>query len=141
VVPSDLKLINSLTMKKTLISLILLSVLIIGASSQQVKVQKNEPAGIWKFEAPSAPQEYSSGTLEVGFADKILSATMMFIGFGYKFPGESVKILNDSIHFSVNIQGQEINISLKIHDPVKMTGKAVYSEGEVPLILTKQNIK
>ena len=35
------------------------------------------------------------------------------------------------------MEGQDIKVMLKIENETKMSGKAVYSEGEVPLTLTK----
>jgi len=62
---------------------------------------------------------------------------MAFAGSEYKLPGENVKAVNDSILFSIYMEGQDIKVMLKIENETKMSGKAVYSEGEVPLTLTK----
>ena len=35
------------------------------------------------------------------------------------------------------MEGQDIKVLLKVENDMKMTGKAVYSEGEVPLTLNK----
>jgi hypothetical protein len=39
--------------------------------------------------------------------------------------------------FSIYVQGEIVNVNLKLEDALKMSGKAVYSEGSVPLTLTK----
>jgi hypothetical protein len=101
--------------------------------------KKINPVGSWKFEAPYAPEGYTSGTISVGLEQKIYSASMSFTGSDYKLAGEKMKVVNDSILFSVYLEGQDIRVMLKIEDKAKMTGKAVYSEGEVPLTLTKDN--
>lgn len=98
---------------------------------------KINPVGTWKFEAPYAPEGYTSGTIIVGFAEQKQTATMSFTGNDYKIPGENVKAANDSVLFSIYLEGQDIKVMLKIENESKMTGKAVYSEGEVPLTLTK----
>jgi hypothetical protein len=126
-------------MKRSIIILVLITLFIHASFAQQGKVQKNDPVGKWKFEAPSAPAEYTSGTIEVVFAEKKHSAAMMFTGSDYKIPGENVKVGNDSVLFSVYVDGQMVKVSLKFSEPLKMSGKAVYSEGEVPLLLTKDS--
>jgi hypothetical protein len=107
-------------------------------NAQNSKVNKNTP-GTWKFEAPYAPEGYTSGTIVVGQEDKNYTATMSFTGSEYKLTGENVKADNDSITFSVYLEGQDIKVLLKVDDNTKMAGKAVYSEGEVPLTLNKSN--
>jgi hypothetical protein len=62
---------------------------------------------------------------------------MSFTGSDYKLPGEQVKAANDSVFFNIYLEGQDIKVMLKLESESKMTGKAVYSEGEVPLTLTK----
>jgi hypothetical protein len=98
---------------------------------------KNNPVGSWKFEAPYAPEGYTSGTIVVGLEKQKYSASLSFTGSEYMLTGENVKSVNDSILFSIYLEGQDIKVMLKIEDKTKMTGKAVYSEGEVPLTLLK----
>lgn len=98
---------------------------------------KNNPIGTWKFEAPYAPEGYTSGTIVVGLTEQKHTTTMSFTGSDYKIPGEKIKAPNDSILFTIFLEGQDINVLLKIENETKMSGKAVYSEGEVPLTLTK----
>jgi hypothetical protein len=98
---------------------------------------KNNPVGTWNFEAPYAPEGYTSGLIVVGVAEKKHTTTMSFTGSDYKIPGEQVKAINDSIIFSVYIEGQDVKVSLKVESETKMSGKAVYSEGEIPLTLSR----
>ena len=65
---------------------------------------------------------------------------MSFTGSEYKLPGENVKTVNDSVLFNIYLEGQDIKVMLKLESESKMTGKAVYSEGEVPLTLTKEAV-
>jgi len=62
---------------------------------------------------------------------------MSFAGSEYKLAGEKVQSVNDSILFSIYLEGQDIKVMLKLENETKMTGKAVYTEGEVPLTLNK----
>lgn len=108
---------------------------VIAVSGQSTK--KMNPIGSWKFEAPYAPEGYSAGTIVVGLAEQKHTASMSFAGSEYKLAGEKVQSVNDSILFSIYLEGQDIKVMLKLESETKMTGKAVYSEGEVPLTLTK----
>jgi hypothetical protein len=122
-------------MKKAAILLMFLFAVITVSSGQTTK--KVDPVGSWKFDAPYAPEGYTSGTIVIGLVEKKHTATMSFTGSEYKLTGENVKIENDSVSFSVFLEGQDIKVSLKGDVDEKMVGKAVYSEGEVPLSLTK----
>ena len=46
-------------------------------------------------------------------------------------------MVNDSIQFSIYLEGQDVKVMLKVESDTNLTGKAVYSEGEVPLALSK----
>ncbi len=124
-------------MKTRILTLLLISFFYCLNASGQSSAGKADPAGMWKFDAPYAPEGYTSGTVEVKFADKKYSVSMVFTGSEYKFPGEKVKFEKDSLFFLIYVEGQDVNVSLKLENDTKMTGKAVYSEGEVPLTLTK----
>jgi len=105
------------------------------AQNNQVR---NNPVGTWKFEAPYAPEGYTSGTIVVGFKDQKHTTTMSFTGSDTLLSGEKVRALNDSVLFSIYLEGQDIKVLLKMENESIMSGKAVYSEGEVPLTLTRQ---
>ena len=124
-------------MKRIIFIFSVISVFTLTSFAQQSKGQKTNSAGTWKFEAPYAPEGYTSGTIIVGNEEQKPSATMSFTGNEFKIPGENVKALKDSILFSVYIQGQDVKVMLKMDTEIKMSGKAVYSEGEVPLTLNK----
>ncbi|MBK7134573.1 MAG: hypothetical protein IPH69_17675 [Bacteroidales bacterium] len=122
-------------MKKATILLMFLFAVITVSSGQTTK--KIDPVGTWKFDAPYAPEGYTSGTIVIGLAENKHTATMSFAGSEYKFSGENVKVDNDTVSFSIFLEGQDIKVSLKGDADAKLVGKAVYSEGEVPLTLTK----
>jgi hypothetical protein len=123
-------------MKTGILTLIIVSFFsVISVNGQNII--KNNPAGTWKFDAPYAPEGYSSGTIVVGIADSKNTTTMSFTGSEFKFEGENVKAVNDSVLFSIYLQGEDIKVMLKMESDTNMTGKAVYSEGEVPLALSK----
>jgi hypothetical protein len=123
-------------MKKGIVFIlsIVLSLQFITAQNNNIK---KSPVGTWKFDAPYAPEGYSSGLIVVGIAEKKPAATMSFTGNELKFPGENVESEKDSLQFSVYIQGEDVKVMLKVENDTLMSGKAIYSEGEVPLSLTK----
>ncbi len=123
-------------MKNKLLALLLLSFIAALSASGQVSNTHN-PVGTWKFDAPYAPEGYSSGTIVVGLTQQKHTTSMSFTGSEYKLAGENVKAQNDSVLFSIYLEGQDIRVMLKIESDTNMTGKAVYSEGEVPLALSK----
>ena len=123
-------------MKNRILLLMLLSFLSVIAVNAQ-NTRKIDPVGSWKFDAPYAPEGYNSGTIVVGLTEKKHTATMSFAGSEYKLAGEKVQSVNDSILFSIYLEGQDIKVLLKLENETKMTGKAVYTEGEVPLTLNK----
>lgn len=126
---------------KKIIPFILLLLFSISAVSAQSSAPKNNPVGKWKFEAPYAPEGFTSGTMDIGFADEKYSMTMVFTGSEYKISGGKVKFENDTVSFVVFIEGTDVTVTLKMGNGTKMTGKAVYSEGEVPLSLTREVVQ
>jgi hypothetical protein len=99
---------------------------------------KQDLTGKWLFQAPYAPEGYKDGTIEVGYAEKKYSATMIFSVGENKFIGDKVRFENDTLYFNVFIEGQDVVVKLKYDNETKMTGEAVYNEGIVPLLLTKE---
>ncbi len=125
-------------MKKSILTLLFLCSAFVLIEAQKSS-QKNDPVGQWKFEAPSAPEEYTSGNMVIDLADKKYSASMSFTGIDYKFLGENVKVVKDSIFFSIYVESENVAIRLKTEDAAKMTGTATYSGGVVPLTLLKED--
>jgi hypothetical protein len=123
-------------MKNRILTLMFVSFLTVLSVSGQ-NIIKNNPIGTWKFDAPYAPEGYNSGTIVVGFTNMKHTTTMAFSGSEFKYDGENVKAVNDSVLFSIFLQGEDIKVLLKIESDTNMTGKAIYSEGEVPLALSK----
>ncbi|MFH0842467.1 MAG: hypothetical protein V1903_07590 [Bacteroidota bacterium] len=123
---------------KKIISISALLIFCISAISAQSANGKNDPAGKWKFDAPYAPEGFTAGTIDVGYADSSYTASMLFTTSGYSFPGEKVIVRNDSLFFNIFVEGTDVSVALKMEDKTKMTGNAVYYEGNVPLTLTKE---
>ena len=123
-------------MKKSLILILFALCVTSGISAQSTKAVNN-PVGKWQFEAPYAPEGFNTGTVEVAFAETKYIASMAFDNTDYKLPGEEVKYENDILKFIIYVDGNDVSITLKFDAESKMSGKAVYSEGEIPLTLTR----
>ncbi len=124
-------------MKNRLFVFLLISLFYVCAVSAQTNSKKNAALGKWKFEAPSAPEGYTAGIIVVSFTDNKYSSAISFAGNDYIIPGDKTKVENDSVTFVVFVEGNDVAVSLKKENDSKMTGKAVYSGGEIPLTLTK----
>lgn len=122
---------------KKIIPLSLLILLNFALAPAQTSGVKNNPVGKWKFEAPYAPEGYNTGLIEVAFAENKYSAVMSFTGSDYKISGEKVKVVNDTLNFTVLVEGNDVVVNLKMEGAASMTGKAVYVEGEIPLTLKR----
>jgi len=123
---------------KKLFSFAMLLVFSISLINAQTTKTKKDPAGDWKFEAPYAPEGYTTGKITIGFAEKKYTAVISMTGSDYKINGENVKFENDTVSFSVYIEGETVGVKMKMEDTVKMTGAATSSQGEIPLTATKQ---
>jgi hypothetical protein len=118
----------------TLLIFLLFTITMVSAQNDQ---KNNDQLGKWKFEAPYAPEGYTTGIIEVGLNENKYSASISFTGNDYKIPAEKIKVEGDTLLFVVFIQDSEITINLKMDGNSKMSGKAIYSEGEIPLTLTR----
>lgn len=116
----------------------MISLFAICAVTAQTTTKKGNLTGKWKFEAPFAPEGYNTGSIEISFAEDKYSTAISMTGSDYKIPGDKTKVGSDTVSFVVLLEGNEIAIGLKAESDVKMTGKAVYFEGEIPLTLTKE---
>ena len=121
-----------------IIPFIFLLIFSIPAIHAQSSAKDNNPLGKWKFEASYAPEGYTSGMIEVSLNEDKYSASISFTGTDYKFPGEKVKVEGENLFFIVYIQDSDVTINLKMDGNTKMAGKASYSEGEIPLTLTRE---
>lgn len=123
---------------KKMIVLILSLILTVPAICKGDEKSANDPVGKWKFDAPYAPEGFTTGSFEVKLAEQKLAATISFTGSEYILPCDKVKFENDILTFVLFLESEEIAFSLKFDETHKMSGKAVYSGGEVPLTLTRE---
>ncbi len=125
-------------MKKGIFAFLLLAFCAIFTVTGQSNSKNPVHTGSWKFEAPYAPEGFTSGTIDVKFADEKYSTSISFPVSSYSLTGEKAKMEKDTLTFTVYVEGQEVVVHLNPDGDKKMTGKAVYFEGEIPLTLTRQ---
>jgi hypothetical protein len=125
-------------MKESIFTYLMISLFAVCTVTAQTTAKKGNVVGKWKFEAPYAPEGYNTGSIEISFAEEKYSTAISMTGSDYTIPGDKTKVENDTVSFTVLLDGNEIAISLKAESDVRMTGKAVYFEGEIPLTLTKE---
>jgi hypothetical protein len=121
-------------MKSKILQLFLIiSVFLIGSLSTNAQIK---PAyfGNWSFDAPSAPDGYTYGIIEI----KKDSINTSFTLLNYEVPSTWVKAKNDSITYKAIVDGTDVLFSLKIENETNIKGNAVWSDGETQMILKKK---
>lgn len=121
--------------------LLVVSLLGFGSITAQKVNTKKDPVGKWLFEAPAAPEGYTSGSIEVTFADKKHAVSFSVTGSENTLPAEKVAVANDSLKFNLYLENEIIVFDIKIVDRSKMIGKAVYSGGEVVVSFFREEKK
>jgi hypothetical protein len=95
-----------------------------------------DPVSTWKFEAPAAEDGYNSGNIIIGAEKNKYTVVISFTNYAPDITAGDVKIVNYTLSFDVPLEGEFVTVTLKSERKNKMTGKAVYSGGIVPLTLT-----
>jgi len=101
----------------------------------------NDPVGKWKFSAPGAPYGYDQGIIEIVREAGEFSATVSFTGMDYKFELEKVKFEEEKLSFNLYLEGEDIYVLMSFSEENKLSGKAIYSQGEVTLYATRELIE
>jgi hypothetical protein len=118
--------------------MLIMVVAVLSSANAQVSKVTNEPKGKWLFEAPYAPEGYTAGMIEIGSAEKKLTAILAFTGNDTKIPLENVKFENDTLKCELAVEGSIVMIIMKFDEPHKMSGKAVTPDGEIPLAMVRE---
>jgi hypothetical protein len=123
-------------MKKITLSILSLFVLFSWCYGQTANVKK-DPAGQWKFEAPYAPEGYTSGSIKIGLSESEYSLLMEFPGTGYSFEGEKISLSGDTLKFNVYVDGVDVEVCLKMENLMKMSGNAIADGSIIPLTVER----
>lgn len=117
--------------------MIILGFISIIALSATVK----DPVGKWKFTAPGAPYGYDQGLIVIVKELDEYKATLSFTGMNYKFELEKVKFEDEKLSFIIYLEGEDIYVLMSFSEDDKLSGKALYSQGEVALYATREVIE
>jgi len=93
-----------------------------------------DPAGKWNFTASSAPYGYNKGVIEINKDQDGYKTSISFDGLDYSFDLDKVMFRENKLTCSLYLEGEDISIVLT-YDAQEdiLSGKAIYSMGEVPL--------
>lgn len=121
-------------MKPTVMRLIIIATLLLTGSMTANSQVRKSCIGKWDFEAPTAPQGYNYGIIEI----KKDTVSMVFSGSTYRFPSVWTRFTNDSVNYKTIIDGTDVLFSLKVENDSNIGGNAVWSDGETRIILKKK---
>lgn len=99
---------------------------------------KNNPAGSWKFDFPNGSEGYQVGIMKVNLVDQKYNVSVFLVDTINKVIGYNVKFAADTLRYNLYLESADVSVTLKFDAADKMSGNAVYSEGAVPLIMTRQ---
>jgi hypothetical protein len=121
-------------MKKHLLIVFISAALLFSFNTAASSQGKTAHYGRWNFEAPSAPEGYSWGTMEFRKDTTLIE----FSATGYFLPSNKPEITDDSVKFQIDVGGVLVYFMFRIENPDKITGRAVWSDGETQMILTRR---
>lgn len=104
-----------------------------GAYENSEAMIKENYTGDWKFEAPDAPPGSTNGSIVIK-----PDAIIMSFDDIEEYPSTWIKVRNDSIIYQVKFDQATVVFSLRVIDKDNMSGKAVWEDGETPVILRKR---
>jgi hypothetical protein len=121
-------------MNKKCFFLLLTGIFLITGFYPLMAQQKVSFSGDWNFEAPAAPEGYNRGVVTF---EKDSSFIIFSDGY-YVYPSNWLEVKGDSILYESDIDGMIVLFSLKIDEKTKISGNAVWYDGESSLNLTKK---
>jgi hypothetical protein len=119
--------------RKILQLLLIISISLIGSLSTTAQVEVAY-LGNWSFVAPTAPDGYTFGIIEI----KKDSINTYFTELKYKIPSIWIKVKNDSITYKAIVDDTDVLFSLKIENETNIKGNAIWDDGETQMILKKK---
>ena len=122
-------------MKKLIIFTFALA-LIATSFDASAKVRKKHLLGDWKYEVPTAPYGYDTGTFKFFETEGELDGELILSG-GAKVDLSDVKLEKDMVSFSLYVEGGYVNVKAKI-DGKTMSGSVATMEGDMKMTATKE---
>ncbi len=107
-------------------------------SSDLMSAPAKDPVGKWKFSAPGAPYGYDRGIIEISKDADEYMATLSFEGMSYKYNLEKCKFEEEKLSFGLYLDGEDIFVLMTLTEDDKLSGKAMYSQGELPITATRE---
>lgn len=92
--------------------------------------------GIWEYQVPSAPYEYSKGELVVNENDGQLTLKVKFMNGG-ELMGEKVKFEDGKLSFGVHLDGDLIEVWCKLNDD-QLVGEVSSPDGPTSISAKKK---
>jgi hypothetical protein len=93
------------------------------------------PVGTWKYDAPDAAYEYSSGKIIV--ASESNAYLVKVEVNGQTIPAGNVKYADNQLSFTIYVESQLVSLNIKV-EANSMKGVASYSEGELVVTATRE---
>jgi hypothetical protein len=103
------------------------------AKGQNTQIDKLH-TGKWSFDAPTAPDGYTFGMMDL----KKDSVIMTFVNANDKYPSSWIKVKADSLIYSTVIDGEDVLFSLDITNNDTIKGNAVWSDGQTKMIIKRK---
>ncbi|MBA4409154.1 MAG: hypothetical protein Q8S54_19330 [Bacteroidota bacterium] len=125
-------------MKKQILTLMVLAIILLSSVSQiQAEVKNKQILGEWLYEVTEAPYGYEKGSLIFSETDGQITCIIKLEAG--ELAVSNLKIEKENISFSTMVDGNEINVELKLEEN-KLTGKVVTPEGPKVLTALKKEI-
>ncbi len=123
-------------MKKRMSKLSVIIILVLAATGFAF-AQKGHTKllGTWNFKAPDAPYEYQVGNIIITKDKGNYKGEIIFSEY-YKIQTTNLKVTGDTLSFKAFVEGDVVYFKGTVKKN-KLTGKASYSEGSLPVIAEK----
>lgn len=126
-------------MKRTII--LIITVLFCVSLPAQKSGSRYNPKGRWKFENTSAPAGYSTGIVEIKHAKKKYSVSFIFTEINEVYQAESVSFKNDSLNFTLTIQGLTMPVRSRFEKRDIITGESNVMGNSMPFRITRDKTR
>jgi len=100
------------------------------SSSEELKtsimISAEEVTGAWEYTVENVPYEYSKGVLMISKENKAYKIKIQLDGGA--MDAENVKVVDNNITFTVNVEGSQVTVNLKVSGD-KISGESSSYDG------------